>query len=436
MIELYFFTDRAATKGVVLLPALCHDVALFSIALQVLLLVLILAYRLLKALLQRVASVLLARRVALEESAQEFRIELQPPCKCLRFAIKWDPDLRLMINTLKKEGEEGLTRFLENEVFVWKLRSYTRNKVSKAFRSNIRQDMMKRRQLREISARTAQKTAEQEMQDRRALRELYGQADQAAAAAQAPLVREQAPEVHKTLEEATAAVQLQATEEDGQPHPLLKTLITTSQKKLTDTQLSPEDAAALAAMRAEEPRNSLTTAREATSATTSMVAGEAGSSSPEALQAEKNLNGEAADAFGQFHAEDSQKKRSDAQMCFEDAAALALLMAEKPASKTEAPQTETSATKDSPCDTDGWDYDDFWAHIDVNLPPHLAAAKLFAAMGIFDDSASITGASVIPRSNMPKEDPFKGFWDSVDSNMSPELVAANLVNAAQFIKAC
>ena len=211
MLELHFFTDRATAKDVVLLPALCYDMALLSIALQLVLLVLILSYVSFKALFDRLAIISRARRAALEEAAQEeqgpkFRIELQPPCKCLRFAIKWDPDLRLMINTLKKEGEEGLTRFLENEVFVWKLRSYTRNKVSKAFRSNIRQDMMKRRQLREISARTAQKTAEQEMQDRRALRELYGQADQAAAAAQAPLVREQAPEVHKTLEEATAAV--------------------------------------------------------------------------------------------------------------------------------------------------------------------------------------------------------------------------------------
>eukprot|EP00439_Symbiodinium_sp_Y106_P057374 s2659_g8.t1 len=406
LVTLYFFTDRATTKDVVLLPTLCHDVALFSIALQVLLLVLILAYMLLKALLQRLASVLLARRVALEESAQEqapkIRIELQPPCKCLRFAIKWDPDLRLMINTLKKEGEEGLTRFLENEVFLWKLRSYTCNKVSNAFRLNTKWDFMKRLQPREISARTAQKTAEQEMQDRRALRQLYGQADQAAAA-QAPLMREQKPEdagrgAHERLDYRT------------------------SKKK--PMQMSTEEI----------------------SAATSMVAGEAGSSSPEALQAEKNLNGEAADAFGQFRAEDSQKKRSgDAQMSFEDAAALALLTAEKPAGKTEAPQVETSgnteapqvetsATKDSACDTDGWDYDNFWAHIDVNLPPHLASAKIFAAMGISGDSAGITVAPAMPRSNMPNEDPFMGFWDKIDANMSPELVATKLLNA-HFVKA-
>ena len=230
------------------------------------------------------------------------------------------------------------------------------------------------------------------------------------------------------LEEATAAVQ---------------------QKTPTDTQMSPEDAGRGAHERLDyrtSKKKPMQMSTEEISAATSMVAGEAGSSSPEALQAEKNLNGEAADAFGQFRAEDSQKKRSgDAQMSFEDAAALALLTAEKPAGKTEAPQVETSgnteapqvetsATKDSACDTDGWDYDNFWAHIDVNLPPHLASAKIFAAMGISGDSAGITVAPAMPRSNMPNEDPFMGFWDKIDANMSPELVATKLLNA-HFVKA-
>ena len=171
MIELYFFTDRATMKDVVLLPALCHDVALFSIALQLLLLVLILGYAFFKALTERLANLSRARSAAAEEAADEqapkFRIELQPPCKCLRFAVKWDPDMRNMITCLKEEGEEALTPFFESEVFVWKLRKYVRNMVSRADRLNLRRDVIQRRQQRELTERTAQKTAEQEMQDRR-----------------------------------------------------------------------------------------------------------------------------------------------------------------------------------------------------------------------------------------------------------------------------
>ena len=205
MLELYFFTDRATTKDVVLLPALCHDMALVSIALQLVLLVLILSYLLLKALFDRVVIISRARRAALEEAAQEqepkFRIELQPPSKCLRFGIKWDPDLRYMIKTLKAEGEEGLTRFLDNEVFVWKLRSYVRNKFSKAFKMNIKRDTIRLRQQRQLRERTAQKTPEQERQDRHALRELFGQAEQPTAAAQ-----EQAPLIQKVLEKPAASL--------------------------------------------------------------------------------------------------------------------------------------------------------------------------------------------------------------------------------------
>ena len=451
MIELYFFTDRATTKDAVLLPALCHDVALFSIALQLLLLVLILCYAFVKALTERLANLSRATNPALEESAQErTRIELQPPGKCLRFGIKWDPDLRLMINTLKKEGEEGLTPFFGNEVFMWKLRSYIRNKVSKAFRAKIKQDMIRLRQLRE------QKTAVQKMQDWHALRDLNEKVDQASAAAQAM--------VQGPAEQATAAVQLPvAQEEDGKPDPFLKMLIATSQKKPTDKQLSPEDAAALAAMRAEEPRNSLSKAAHAeqheapdaflkmlietskkkptqmsnehAAATISMVAEEAASSSPEALLAEQTFYGEAGDEFGQILNQGSQSKPSDSQTSPEDAEGLALLIAEKPASNTEAP-TEERWTEEYACDTDGWDYDDFWAYIDVDLPPHLAAAKLFAAMGIFDNSASITGApAMATNNNMHNEDPFMGFWDKLDANMSPEMVATKLINEVRFINA-
>ena len=111
-----------------------------------------------------------ARSVAAEEAADEqapkFRIELQPPCKCLRFAVKWDPDMRNMINCLKEEGEEALTPFFEREVFIWKLRKYVRNMVSNADRLSLKRDVIQRRQQQKLNERTAQKTAEQEMQDR------------------------------------------------------------------------------------------------------------------------------------------------------------------------------------------------------------------------------------------------------------------------------
>ncbi|CAE6931029.1 unnamed protein product, partial [Symbiodinium sp. CCMP2456] len=329
MIELYFFTDRATTKGVVLLPALCHDVALFSIALQLLLLVLILCYVFFKALSERLANLSRARRAAAEEAADEpapkFRIELQPPCKSLRFALKWDPDMRNMINSLKEEGEEALAPFFESEVFVWKLRKYVRNMTSRADRLNLKRDVLRRRQQQELNERTAQKTAEQEMQDRQALVELFGQVDQPAAAAQAPVVQEQAPLVEPS-EKPAASIGVPIVEEDDAPDPFLKMLMATSQRKPTDPQMSPEDAAALASMMAEGPTRSLTEARHA----------------------EQSINGEVP-AFGQVHIEASQRKPIDPQMSPEDVAAMASMMAEQPPSGAiEEPQSEESVAGESP----------------------------------------------------------------------------------------
>ncbi|CAE7616372.1 mge1, partial [Symbiodinium sp. CCMP2456] len=330
MIDLYFFTDRATTKDVVLLPALCHDVALFSIAVQLLLLMLILCYVFFKALAERLANLSRARSTAAEEAADEqapkFRIELQPPCKCLRFAVKWDPDMRNMINSLKEEGEEALTPFFESEVFVWKLRKYVRNMVSKADRLNLKRDVIQRRQQRELNERTAQKTAEQEMQDRQALLELFGQVDQPVAAAQAPLVQEQAPVVEPSEKPAASTV-VPVVEEEDTPDPFLKMLAATSQKKPTDPQMSPEDAAALASMMAEGPTSGLTEAR----------------------QPDQPMDAEAPEAFGHMLSETSQMKPVEAQMSPEDVAAMASMMAEQPpSSTTEAPQSEQSVAGESP----------------------------------------------------------------------------------------
>eukprot|EP00439_Symbiodinium_sp_Y106_P029014 s3389_g3.t1 len=473
MLELHFFTDRATAKDVVLLPALCYDMALLSIALQLVLLVLILSYVSFKALFDRLAIISRARRAALEEAAQEeqgpkFRIELQPPCKCLRFAIKWDPDLRLMINTLKKEGEEGLTRFLENEVFVWKLRSYVRNKVSKAFKANIKRDMIKLRQQRQLRARSAQKTPEQDMQDRHALRELFGQADQPTAAAQAPLVQEQAPVIQEVPDTPAASVGLPVVEEAQQPDPLLK--IETLQRKLMDPQMSPEDAAALASMRAERPASSWTKAplpeqpmdAEASEAfgqermeisqknkpidarmspgdvvaMASIMADESSNEAPQsaAMTAKHPVEAEAPFVCPTL-IQTSQTRRLGTQLPPEDAAALACLMAEEPLSSSDTTRAEVASAEDSSCNTDGWEGEDFFAHIDSRLSPELAAVKLFAAMGISEDLAFLRTAPVAPTNTMSIEDPFKNFWDNLDDNMSPELVAANLVNTAGFIKA-
>ena len=507
MIELYFFTDGATAKDVVLLPALCHDVALFSIALQLFLLVLILSYVFFKALTERLANLSRAWSAAAEEATDEqapkFRIELQPPCKCLRFAVKWDPDMRNMINCLKEEGEEALTPFFESEIFMWKLRKYVRNMVSNADLLNLKRDVIQRRQQQELNERTAQKTAEQEMQDRQALLELFGQVDQPVAAAPAPVVQEQAPVVAPS-EKPAASIGVPGVEEaEDAPDPFIEMLAKTSQKKPTDSQMSPEDAAALAAMMAEGPTSSLTEAGEApkafgqvltessqgkpveaqmspedVAAMASMMAEKPPSRTNEAPQDEQSAAGESADAFmtmlmktsrkkltdTQMTKEDaaamaammaaeqplkaeapdvhrtlseiSEKKPIDAQLSQEDAAALACLMAEEPASNsTETPQTEEPSAEESACNTDGWEGEDFFAHIDSSLSPEEAAVKLFAAMGISADLAFVTSAPVVPINTIESEDPFKNFWDSLDDNMSPELVAAKLVHTAQFVKA-
>ncbi|CAE7410575.1 unnamed protein product [Symbiodinium sp. CCMP2456] len=478
MLELYFFTDRATTKDVVLLPALCHDIALFSIALQLVLLVLILLYLLFKALLERVVMMSRARSAELEEAAQEqepkSRIELQPPSKCLQFGIKWDPDLRYMISTLKAEGEEGLTRFLENQVFVWKLRSYIRNKVSKAFKMSIKRDMIRLRQQRQLRERTAQKTPEQETQDRHALLELFGPAHQPATAAQTPLVQEQAPVIQEAPEQPAASVGPSVVEEEAEkPDPFLKMLIATSQRKLLDPRMSPADAAAGSSMKPERPPSSWTKIPQPelqpmeaeTSEAFGQVLIEASRNkpidahmSPGDVVATASITGEkipheapqtAAMAcmmtakqpveteapFGcPTLFETSQTRRLDAQLSPEDAAALACLMAEELVSNSET-HAEVPSAAGSSCDTDGWEGEDFFAHIDPSLPPELAAVKLFAAMGISEDLMLGRFAPVTHTNTMESEDPFKDFWDDLDGNMSPELVAANLVNRARSIRA-
>ncbi|CAE7697756.1 SMC1 [Symbiodinium sp. CCMP2592] len=454
-----------------------------------------------QALTERLANRSRAWSAAAEEAADEpapkFRIELQRPCKCLQFAVKWDPDMRNMINCLKEEGEEALTPFFESEVFIWKLRKYVRNMVSSADRLNLKRDVIQRRQQRELNERTAQKTAEQEMQDRQALLELFGQVDQPVAAAQAPVVQEQAPLVAPS-EKPAASIGVPVVEEaEDAPDPFLEMLAKTSQKKPTDSKMSPEDAAALASMMAEGPKSSLTEAGEAPKAfgqvltetsqekpveapmsMASMMAENPPSSRNEAPQDEQSAAGESADAFmtmlmetsrkkltdTQMTPEDaaamaammaaeqplkaeapdvhrtlseiSEKKPIDAQLSQEDAAALACLMAEEPASNsTETPQEEEPSAEESACNTDGWEGEDFFAHIDSSLPPEEAAVKLFAAMGISADLAFVTSAPVVPTNTMESQDPFKNFWDSLDDNMSPELVAAKLVHTAQFVNA-
>ncbi|CAE7573714.1 unnamed protein product [Symbiodinium sp. CCMP2592] len=485
MIELYFFTNRATTKDVVLLPALCHDVALFSVALQLMLLVLILCYACVKALSERLANFSRARSVAAEEAADEqapkFRIELQPPCKCLRFAVKWDPDMRNMINCLKEEGEEALTPFFESEVFVWKLRKYVRNMVSSADRLNLKRDVIRRRQQQELNERTAQKTAEQEMQDRQALLELFGQVDRPSAAAQAPVVLEQAPVVEPSEKPAASIGLPIVAEEDDAPDPFLKMLAETSQKKPTDPQMSPEDAAALASMMAQGPTSSLREGRQAeqpmlsatpqgkpdeaqlspedAAAMASMMAEQPPSSTNTAPQSQQSVAAESPDAFMTMLMETSRKKLADTQMMPEDAAAMAAMMAAEQPLKAEAPidaqlsqedatalaclmaeeptsnSTETPQTEESSCNTDGWGGDDWWALIDSSLSPPEAAVKLFAAMGISEDIAFVTTAPVAPTNTTRSEDAFKDFWDNLDADISPELVAANLVSTAQFIEA-
>ncbi|CAE6925935.1 unnamed protein product, partial [Symbiodinium natans] len=264
-IQLYFFTDAATAKDVVLLPALCHDLILFSIALQLLLIALIICYLFFKAVRQWLASISRAKCAAREEEAADpepkpkFRVALPPPCKCLRWAVKWDPDIRNMINCLKEEGEEALIPFFECEVFVYKLRKIVRNMVSVGDRMRIKHEVLQMRQREILNERTAQKTAEQEMQDRRALLELFQQADEPAEAAQAPPEAPQPAEIeaepaqqapqHEEAEDAEAAPL--APPEGEAPDDFLKMLIATSQKKPTDPQMTAEDAAALASMMAE-----------------------------------------------------------------------------------------------------------------------------------------------------------------------------------------
>ena len=334
--------------------------------------------------------------------------------------------------------------------------------------------------------------------------QLFGQVDRPSAAAQAPVVPEQAPVVEPSEKPAASIGVPIVAEEDDAPDPFLKMLAETSQKKPTDPQMSPEDAAALASMMAEGPTSSLREARQAeqpmdgqvlsdtsqgkpdeaqlspedAAAMASMMAEQPPSSTNAAPQSQQSLGSESPDAFmtmlmqtsrkkladTQMSPEDaaamaammaaeqplkaeaphvhstlnetSEKKPIDAQLSQEDAAALACLMAEEPTSNSaETPQTEEPSAGESPCDTDGWEGDDWWALIDSSLSPQEAAVKLFAAMGISEDLAIVTGPPVVPTNTMRSEDPFKDFWDNLDANMSPELVAANLVNTAQFIKA-
>ena len=321
-------------------------------------------------------------------------------------------------------------------------------------------------------------------------------------------LQEQAPVVEPP-EKPTASTGVPIVEkEDDAPDPFLKMLAATSQRKPTDPQMSPEDAAALASMMAEGPTSSLTEARQAEQPldgeapeafgqvlsdtsqgkpdeaqlspedAASMMAEQPSSSTNDAPQSQQSVAAESPDAFmtmlmetsrkkladTQMSPEDaaamaammaaeqplqaeapdvhltlnetSEKKPIDAQLSQEDAAALACLMAEEPTSNSaETPQTEEPSAEESICNTDGWGSEDFWAFIDTDASPEEAAVKLFAAMGISEDISFVTTAPVAPTNTMRSEDPFKDFWDNLDANMSPELVAANLVNTAQFIKA-
>lgn len=100
-------------------------------------------------------------------------VPLPPPSPALVWAVRWDLDIRALVDDLKSEGPDAAERYLQNEAFVNKLSKIVRNVVPQREMDRITLEVKRYEQLQRFHAvterTTARKTAEAEDEDAKAL---------------------------------------------------------------------------------------------------------------------------------------------------------------------------------------------------------------------------------------------------------------------------
>eukprot|EP00931_Biecheleriopsis_adriatica_P042280 TRINITY_DN2409_c0_g1_i1.p1 TRINITY_DN2409_c0_g1~~TRINITY_DN2409_c0_g1_i1.p1 ORF type:complete len:691 (-),score=170.80 TRINITY_DN2409_c0_g1_i1:51-2003(-) len=163
-------------QGLSFLSALGHELLLLSISFQSLLVVVLLISRAWHAWCKWRAEV--AFSAALVPSLEAL-VPLPPPSPALMWAVRWDLDLRAMVNDLKSEGPAAVDRYCENEAFMLKLRKIIRNVVPQSEMDRITEEVKHRAEVERIRKLTVTKTVEEENEDAKAwaamMREMTGQ---------------------------------------------------------------------------------------------------------------------------------------------------------------------------------------------------------------------------------------------------------------------
>ncbi|CAJ1328293.1 unnamed protein product [Effrenium voratum] len=108
-------------------------------------------------------------------------VALPPPGPVLMWAVRWDLDIRALVDDLKNEGPEAVEKYLQNEAFMLKLRKIVRNVVSQSEMIRITQEVRMRRELQRFQT-DFQKSSAEEDEDARAwaamMREMTGAPEQ------------------------------------------------------------------------------------------------------------------------------------------------------------------------------------------------------------------------------------------------------------------
>ncbi|CAJ1400510.1 unnamed protein product [Effrenium voratum] len=165
-------------EGVALLPALCHDLMIISIGLQLSIIALLLLYNLFRACSHWRAKAAFSSTLV---PTLEQLVALPPPGPVLMWAVRWDLDIRALVDDLKNEGPEAVEKYLQNEAFMLKLRKIVRNVVSQSEMIRITQEVRMRRELQRFQT-DFQKSSAEEDEDARAwaamMREMTGAPEQ------------------------------------------------------------------------------------------------------------------------------------------------------------------------------------------------------------------------------------------------------------------
>ncbi|CAK9087216.1 unnamed protein product [Durusdinium trenchii] len=161
----FHFLGGQPMESMALFAAICHDLMIVSIGLQLVLIALLLLYY--------AWSAFRLWRKGVEFSATlvptlEQKVALPPPGPVLMWAVQWDLDIRAMVDDLKNEGPSVVERYCQNEAFMNKLRKIVRNVVSQSEMIRITQEVRMKRELEKFQRMNFQKSAEEEDEDAKA----------------------------------------------------------------------------------------------------------------------------------------------------------------------------------------------------------------------------------------------------------------------------